>query len=128
ENLLLLIPAALVICLAGGAFGLLVLCFMSSQRAAQQVFPFLIFPQFFLAGVFAPIKGLDHNLLLNVLSHLAPMRYSVDLGRDVIYFHQPDPIGAVLDPTLLNLVVIAATSLIFMVVGTTIFVRNEKNR
>ncbi len=55
-QLLLMLPAALVICAFGGAFGVFVLSNLSSQRAANQIFPFLIFPQYFLAGVFNPVK------------------------------------------------------------------------
>ncbi len=42
----------------GGAFGLLVLSNLGSQRAANQIFPFVMLPQFFLAGVFNPINNL----------------------------------------------------------------------
>ena len=33
----------------------MVMANLNSQRAANQVFPFLVLPQFFLAGVFNPI-------------------------------------------------------------------------
>ncbi|HYU81128.1 MAG TPA: ABC transporter permease, partial [Candidatus Polarisedimenticolia bacterium] len=46
--------AMLVIALFGGAFGVIVLANLSSQRAANQIFPFVILPQFFLAGIFNP--------------------------------------------------------------------------
>lgn len=76
-----LIPVALVVCLLGGAFGVLILGNISSQRAANQIFPFVVFPQFFLAGVFSPIKVLP--LYLDILSRISPMRHAVDLARGV---------------------------------------------
>ena len=51
---------------------------LSSQRAASQIFPFIMLPQFFLAGVFNPIKVLPWYLEL--LSLISPMRYAVDLA------------------------------------------------
>ena len=42
----------------GGAFGILILSNMTSQRTASQIFPFVMLPQFFLAGVFTPIHAL----------------------------------------------------------------------
>src|SRR5207244_11748915 len=37
-----------VVALFGGAFGVIVLANLSSQRAANQIFPFVLLPQFFL--------------------------------------------------------------------------------
>lgn len=118
--------AGLAICLFGGSFGLLVLSNLSSQRTAQQVFPFLILPQFFLAGIFNPIQGLPWYL--EVLSRLSPMRYAVDLTRSVFYLGQPDYTQVVLDGALANTLVIASLFSAFLVVGTILFVRAERNR
>ena len=79
ERLLGMAGALAVIALFGGAFGVIVLSNLSSQRAANQIFPFVMLPQFFLAGIFNPIQHLP--LPLDILSHLAPMRYAVDLLR-----------------------------------------------
>jgi ABC-type polysaccharide/polyol phosphate export permease len=45
-------------------------------------------PQFFLAGVFNPINNLPP--FLDIPSHLAPMRYAIDLLRDVYDGSHPD--------------------------------------
>lgn len=124
--ILLLIPASLVICLFGGAFGIVVLGFMSSQRMAQQAFPFLILPQFFLSGVFNPVR--NFSLPLDILSRVMPMRYAVDLGRDIMYLGRGDDTHVVLAPASVNLTVMAILFLAFMVIGTTMFVRQERNR
>src|SRR5207244_13094288 len=83
EKIVALIPAALIIAVYGGAFGVLVLSRLQNQRQANQIFPFVMLPQFFLAGVFNPISNLP--LPLDILSKISPMRYAVDLMRDVYY-------------------------------------------
>lgn len=126
SQLLYLLPISIVICLFGGAFGLLVLSNLSSQRLANQIFPFIIFPQFFLAGVFNPIKDLPSYLY--ILSRLAPMTYAVDFLRSIFYIGQPEYSRVVLYSPLVNFIIIGVIFLAFLVVGTHLFVRNEKNR
>jgi ABC-2 type transport system permease protein len=125
-RLLALTPFFLVICLLGGAFGVIVLANLSNQRAANQVFPFIMFPQFFLAGVFSPIKHLPSYLW--VLSRLSPMTYAVDLLRSIYYLGLPEYDKLVLHSTLYNLAVIAGMTAVFITVGTYLFVRNERNK
>ncbi len=86
--LISMIPMMLIVCFVGGAFGILVLSQLSNQRSANQLFPFIMFPQFFLAGVFSPIKHLP--IYLFVLSRIAPMTYAVDLLRGIYYWGKPE--------------------------------------
>jgi ABC-2 type transport system permease protein len=125
-QVLLLVPASLGACLLGGAFGVAVMSLLQNQRAAQQIFPFLIFPQFFLAGIFNPIKVLPWYLL--PLSLISPLRYAVDLLRGVAYTGRPEYDKVVLFNPLTNLVVMAAMFGAFLLVGTMMFVRQETNR
>jgi ABC-2 type transport system permease protein len=125
-TLLALIPVLLVIAVFGGAFGILVLSNLSSQRAANQIFPFVMLPQFFLAGVFNPINHLPP--FLDIPSHLAPMRYAIDLLRDVYYGSQPDVEQIPILGTGTNLAIVIALTGAFTVVGTALFVRSERNR
>lgn len=125
-QILILVPVGLVVCLLGGAFGLLVLANLANQRSANQIFPFLIFPQFFLAGVFNPIVNLPPFLL--VLSRITPMTYAVDLTRGVYYLGQSEYPKIVVNHPALDLLVIAGLFLVFMASGTLLFVRNERNR
>lgn len=121
-----LIPAFFVACLLGGAFGVLVLSNLSSERGANQIFPFVIFPQFFLSGIFAPIKNLP--VALDILSHLSPMRYAVDFGRGLYYAGRPEYAKIVLMSPVQNLAIMAVMFTVFLVLGTTLFVKNERNR
>jgi ABC-2 type transport system permease protein len=125
-RILLLIPVCILACLIGGAFGMAVMSVLSSQRLAQQIFPFLIFPQFFLAGIFNPIKVLPWYL--SALSLISPLRYAVDLIRGVAYLGLPEYDRIVLFDPLTNVVVMAAMFAVLLVVGTWLFVRQETNR
>lgn len=125
-RLLTLAPVGLLICAFGGAFGVLVLSNLSSQRAANQVFPFLILPQFFLAGIFNPIKELPIYLL--ILSRIAPLTYAVDLVRSIYYYGRPEYSKVVLFNPLIDLIVLLGMFVVFLLVGTFLFVRNERNR
>jgi ABC-2 type transport system permease protein len=126
QQALLLIPVAVLACLLGGAFGAVIMANLGSQRAANQVFPFVMLPQFFLAGVFAPIQNLP--IYLAVVSYITPMRYAVDLARGVYYQGRPEYDRLVLMDPLANVGVIAAMFTVFIVLGTAAFVRQERNR
>lgn len=119
-------PALLIVCLFGGAFGVIIMSLLNSQRAANQVFPFVMLPQLFLAGVFTPIDKLPW--FLDILSRLSPMRYAVDLTRAVYYQGLPEASEVVLAGIGLNLSIIAGLFAIFLVAGTYLFVRKEQNR
>lgn len=125
-QLIFSLPAIFVACMLGGAFEVLVLAALGSQRSANQLFPFVIFPQFFLAGVFNPIKDLP--LPLFVLSRLAPMTYAVDFFRGLYYYGSPDYNSVVLYPPIMDLFIILVLFLVMMTVGTYLFVKNERNR
>jgi ABC-2 type transport system permease protein len=121
-----LLPVVAIAAVFGASFGILVLSNISSQRTANQIFPFVMLPQFFLAGVFNPL----HNLppVLDVLSRLSPMRYAVDLVRNAYYGFAPSPVPAEASPATLNLAVIGGMFVAFVVLGTARFVRSERNR
>jgi ABC-2 type transport system permease protein len=124
--LLAFVPVLLVVTLFGGAFGVLVLSRLPNRRAATQIFPFLMLPQFFLAGIFNPLQNLP--LPLEIASRLAPMRYAVDLMRNAYYSVHTEDVQVPLEPAATNLLIIGALFTIFIVVGTALFVRAESNR
>lgn len=122
----ILIPASLIATFLGGAFGILVLANLGTQRRANQIFPFIIFPQFFLAGVFNPIKDLPWYLF--ILSRIAPMTYAVDFLRGLYYSGKEEFSRVVLLHPATNLLIILGLFMVFLLIGTYLFVRNEKNR
>ena len=115
-----------VTALYGGAFGVILLSVASSRRAADQIFPFLLLPQFFTAGIFAPIKVLP--FYLEILSRLSPLRYAVDLTRGLFYLGQPEYDHVVLASPIVNIAILGGSFALFMVIGTFLFVRGERNR
>jgi ABC-2 type transport system permease protein len=123
---LALFPVALAASLLGAGFGVIVLSNLRNQRSANQVFPFLLLPQFFLAGVFNPITNLPP--VLDFFSSLAPMRYAVDLMRSTYYFGKNEYDDVVLLNPVTNLTVMAVMFGIFLAIGTALFVRKERNR
>lgn len=125
-TLLLFLPVMIVCCLLGGAFGVFVLANLGTQRRANQIFPIIIFPQIFLAGVFNPIKTLPPFLL--VLSRITPLTYAIDLMRGVYYGGTPEYVKTVLHGTVVNLLVIILLFSTFLALGTYFFVRNERNK
>ena len=124
--LLALAPILLIVTVFGGAFGVLVLSRLPNRRAATQIFPFIMLPQFFLAGIFNPIGNLPW--FLDIASRLAPMRYAVDLMRDVYYGIHPESVDIALAPLGTNLAIIGGLFAVFIVAGTAMFVRAERNR
>ncbi|MEA2662074.1 MAG: type transport system permease protein, partial [Chloroflexota bacterium] len=125
-QLVALIGTGLVVAFFGGAFGVLVLAFLNNQRAANQVFPFIFLPQFFLAGVFTPIQVMPWYL--EIASRVAPLRYAVDFVRGVYYAGSPDYDHVVLQSPQSNLAIVVPAFFVCLVIGTFFFVRSERNR
>ena len=125
-TLLVLLPVVLAMAIYGAAFGVLILSNISSQRTANQIFPFVMLPQFFLAGVFNPIHDLPPVLAL--LSALSPMRYAVELVRNVYCSTQLELVAPPIAPAPVNLAVLGASFVAFIVIGTARFVHAERNR
>lgn len=125
-QLLAIAPTLIIASFVGGAFGVIVVANLNSQKAANQIFSFVMFPQLFLAGVFTLSRDLP--LPIMVLSRITPMTYAVDLTRSVFYAN--DPLGSflTLNSPLVNLAVLAVFFVLFITIGTFLFVRNERNR
>jgi ABC-2 type transport system permease protein len=121
-----LLWVGVIVCLFAAAFGVIILSNLPSRRTADQIFPFIMLPQFFLAGVFNPIRVLPWYL--DLLSRLSPMRYAVDLTRGIFFAGQTDYPHVVLQAPMLNLGIMIAAFLIFLAIGTYLFVRSERNR
>lgn len=126
STLLFIVPVSLITCLLGGSFGVLLVSLFSNQRTANMVMPFLMFPQFFLAGIFLPLRSLPWYL--DILSKITPMRYAVDLTRGVFYAGRPEAGDVILMHPIFNLIIIAVLFTLFLCIGTFFFVRAERNR
>jgi ABC-2 type transport system permease protein len=121
-----LLATGVLVCILGGAFGLLILANIGSRQAATQIFTFIMLPQYFLAGLFVPVSTFPW--WLDLISRITPMRYAIDLVRTPFYWGNPEMPIVISDPLWLTLLVGTTMSVVFIVVGTTLFVRREKNR
>jgi len=126
NKLLLLLPILFLICFFGGAFGVLIMANFMDKRSIDQVFPFFIFPQFFLSGVFTPMKNLPDYL--TVLSRITPLFYAVDFVRGIYFYGKPEYSEVVIYSPLTNLIVMTVMFFAFIIIGTYIFVKSEKER
>lgn len=122
----LLLPVAILSCFMGGAFGLILLNMMSNARAAAQLFNLVFLPQYFLSGMISPINVLPWYL--EVVSLASPMRYVIDLARGVVFAGTPEYGRVVLLSPITNVAVLSLMFVVFLVIGTTLFVRRETNR
>jgi ABC-2 type transport system permease protein len=125
-QLISLVPIMMIACLFGGSFGIIIMANLGSQRSANQVFPFIIFPQIFLSGVFNPIRNLPP--VIYILSRISPMTYVVDLTRGIYYLGRPEYSRVVLYQPIVDLTIITVFFLLFLFIGTYLFVRSERNR
>jgi ABC-2 type transport system permease protein len=76
--------------------------------------------------VFNPIVGLPWYL--DFLSKISPLRYAVDLVRGLYYAGAPEYDKVVLAPPTVDLAISAALFVVFIGLGTFLFVRHERNR
>jgi ABC-2 type transport system permease protein len=65
-------------------------------------------------------------MVLDILSRMSPMRYAVDLARGIYYAGKPEYGSVVLNDPVVNMVVIFALFIVCVVIGTWLFVKNER--
>jgi ABC-2 type transport system permease protein len=121
-----LLAPGLACCLLGGAFGLATIAVLPNQRSAMQIFQFLIIPQYVLGGVLVPLAGTAHYL--DVLAHLMPMRYVVELTRAAFYAGTPGYRQVVSGSPVLDAVVTLVLFVAAMTIGAAVFGYRERTR
>jgi ABC-2 type transport system permease protein len=125
-DLLRVLALAPILAIAGGALGILFIGFVHDPKVAGLGVVLLVFPQMFLSGALIPAAS--STGLLGLLSKLMPMTYSIDLARNIFYAGKPEYAFAVLHPFWLDLAVTVIVCVVFIVVGTLMFVRHDRNR
>jgi len=121
-----LVAPALACCLLGGAFGLATVASLPNQRSAMQIFQFLIIPQYVLGGVLVPLRGTAPYL--DVLAHLMPMRYVVELTRAAFFAGTPGYREVVSGSPLADAIVTAVLFGVLMAAGSAVFGYRERTR
>ena len=122
----LMLAAGVACCLLGGAFGLATVAALPNQRAAMQVFQFLIIPQYVLGGVLFPASGLPPYLA--ALSAAMPLRYAVGLLRAAYYAGTPGYQTAVTPSPVAAAAVTGVLLAVLLAAGAMIFDYRERSR
>lgn len=115
-----------IICIAGGALGILFISIVNDSETADVGGFMLIIPQVFLAGIITPLT--NSSGLLSVLAHVMPMTYLADLVRNIVYAGKPEYSQIVLYTPLFDLIVIAIMAVGFLFLGTVLFTRSSRAR
>ena len=125
-DLLRVFALAPILAVAGGALGVFVIGLSQDPKVVALAVPLLIFPQTFLSGALIPVAA--SSGVLGILAKIIPMTYSIDLARNIFYAGKPEYAAAVLHPFALDLVVTVAFCAAFILIGTFLFVRADRNR
>jgi len=119
-QLLLILAISPLMCFAGGAMSMLLIGLIKSKKTANYAIMLITMPQMFLSGAIIPIN--ESNTVLVILSRMMPMTYCIDLTRAITGTSSPQ------FNTVVNFAVIAALTIVFLVIGTFFFAQSEKNR
>jgi len=125
-DLLRVVALTPILAVAGGALGILFIGLTQDPKVVAVGVPLLVFPQMFLAGAFIPVAG--QSGLLRAVANVLPMTYSIDLARNIFYAGKPEYAAAVLNSPLLDLAVTIAFTVVFILIGTILFVRADHDR
>lgn len=125
-QLAMLLAVGLACCLLGGAFGLVTIAALPSQRSAMQIFQFLIIPQYVLGGVLVPLHG--QPAVIDVVGWAMPLRYAVELSRAAFYAGTPGYARVMTAGPALDVLVVAALTVVFMSAGALVFDHRERAR
>lgn len=123
---LVLLAFSPLICLAAGSLGVACIGFIEKPATAGIVIMLSVMAQTFLSGALIPVN--NSTGVMAVVSRLLPMTYCVDFMRGVFYQSGSTVTVPVLHAPLVNLVIIIAFTVLFLIAGTAGFVRAEKNR
>jgi len=112
--------------LLGGALGIMVVTNLGSQRTANQIVPWVTLPQVMFSAVFVPLDVLPPGV--DIVSWIMPLRYPIDLARAVVFARNLEEFQQVviLAPGI-NLLVMVMLFTLFLIAGTLLFVRSERN-
>jgi ABC-2 type transport system permease protein len=115
-----------LMCLAAGSLAVVCIGLIQKPSTAGIVIMLLMMTQTFLSGALIPV---NHSTgVMALVSRVLPMTFCVDFMRGVFYAGSAEGSAVTLHAPVFNLVVIAAFTAVFLVVGTAGFVRAEKNR
>jgi ABC-2 type transport system permease protein len=121
-----ILVVAPLIALSGAALGVFFIGLVNDPKTVGMSSFLLIFPQFFICGAIIPV--IHSSGILKFLASIFPMTYVIDLMRGVFYHGKPVYNAIVVHSPWFNLVVTLTFGLFFVVVGTLLFARSERNK
>ncbi|MDR1157206.1 MAG: ABC transporter permease [Oscillospiraceae bacterium] len=125
-GLLAILALSPLMCLAAGAFTMLLIGTIKNKKAVNMAIMLIPMSQMFLSGVIIPIHNASGLLL--VLNRLMPMTYCLDLVRAVVYAGTTEYGSVVLfNPAVTSAAIVGLTA-VFLTVGTFMFARSETHR
>ncbi|MDR1322417.1 MAG: ABC transporter permease [Gracilibacteraceae bacterium] len=125
-QLLAILALSPLMCLAAGAFGMLIIGVVKNKRAVNMAIMLIPMSQMFLSGAIIPINASSGVLL--VLSRLMPMTYCLDLVRAVVYAGTPEYGAVVMFNPAITFAAILSLTAVFLTVGTWLFARSETHK
>jgi ABC-2 type transport system permease protein len=113
----ILICTLLSFCIA--SLGIVIATFYESFESFSVIMNFIVMPMFFLSGAMYPVKLLPD--ILKMLTRLNPFTYGIDALKHAIFRG-----GGVFDFSIVtDIAVLAATSIVFVVIAGTMFERKK---
>jgi ABC-2 type transport system permease protein len=115
ESWLALFPAVLIMFLIALLFtsmGTMIASLLEDMQGFQLIMNFLVMPLFFLSGALYPLENLP--TALDILARIDPLSYGNDALRDLL-------IGTSHYGLLLDVSVLSAFSIVFLILGTHFF-------
>ena len=115
-----IILIAAVLSFAISSLGILLASFYDSYESFSVIMNFIVMPMFFLSGAMYPVKMMP--TVLQYLTRLNPLTYGIDALKHLTLPQQSGAMGTDF-PFVLDLAVIAASSIILVLLGGKAFER-----
>jgi len=102
------------------AFGIVLATFYESYESFSVIMNFIVMPMFFLSGAMYPVKLLPE--ILKIVSKINPLTYGIDAIKHLLFTFEKGRMSPDF-PFIIDIVVIIATSIIFVLIAAKAFER-----
>ncbi len=109
-----------VLSFAISAFGIVLASVYENYESFSVIMNFIVMPMFFLSGAMYPVKLMP--AMLQIFTKINPLTFGVDALKHLIFPLEKGRMGADF-PLIVDLVMIAAAALLFVVIGGKAFER-----
>ena len=102
------------------AFGIVLATFYESYESFSVIMNFIVMPMFFLSGAMYPVKLLPE--ILKIVSKINPLTYGIDAIKHLLFPFEKGRMSPDF-PFIIDIAVIIATSIIFVLIAAKAFER-----